>query len=132
MCKNALLGTLYTPKCVYNICVHFYDINFSLLASPTYTMCASKRVRISCCDTIFTIYLSLCTLSADPNPFRGTHCSFTDCKIFTVKLNPTTVRPRPTSKMRPQYLQIRSSKGLNSRSNGGIFGTCPLPHSKYA
>ena len=28
------------------------------------------------CDTIlYTIYLSLCTQSADPSPFRGTHCS---------------------------------------------------------
>ena len=36
--------------------------------------CASKRVRIRCCDSIYTVYLSLCTLSADPNPFRGTHC----------------------------------------------------------
>ena len=34
------------------------------------TMCASKRVWISCCDTIYTIYLSLCSLSADPNPFQ--------------------------------------------------------------
>ena len=37
-------------------------------------ICASKRVRIRCCDSIYTVYLSLCTLSADPNPFRGTHC----------------------------------------------------------
>ena len=26
------------------------------------------------CDTISTIYLSLCTQKADPNPFRGTNC----------------------------------------------------------
>ena len=33
----------------------------------------SKRVRISYCDSIYTIYLSLCTQSADPNLDRGTH-----------------------------------------------------------
>ena len=37
-------------------------------------MSATKRIRISCWDTKYTIYLSLYTLSADPNPFRGTHC----------------------------------------------------------
>ena len=26
------------------------------------------------CDTINTIYLSLCTYTADPKSFRGTHC----------------------------------------------------------
>ena len=27
------------------------------------------------CDTIYTIYLSFCTQTADLNLFRGTHCS---------------------------------------------------------
>ena len=27
------------------------------------------------CDTIYTIFLSLSSQTADPNPFRGTHCS---------------------------------------------------------
>ena len=26
------------------------------------------------CDTLYTIKLSLCTHTADPDPFRGTHC----------------------------------------------------------
>ena len=28
------------------------------------------------CETIYTIYLSLCTQTADPNPFGGTHCKY--------------------------------------------------------
>ena len=27
------------------------------------------------CDTIYTLYLSLCTQTANPNHFRGTHCT---------------------------------------------------------
>ena len=27
------------------------------------------------CESMYNIYLSLCTRTADPNPFRGTHCT---------------------------------------------------------
>ena len=33
-----------------------------------------KGFGLADCDTIFTIYIFLCTQSADPNPFRGTRC----------------------------------------------------------
>ena len=33
-----------------------------------------KGVLTAFCDTIYTIYLSVCTQTADPNSFRGTHC----------------------------------------------------------
>ena len=56
-----------------------------------HTICASKRVRISCCDIIYTIYISLCLLSADPNPFIGTHCKCKEGKFdFQKHLNPIT------------------------------------------
>ena len=35
-----------------------------------------KRFGSADCDTIYTIYVSLWTQTADPNPFRGTHCIF--------------------------------------------------------
>ena len=35
------------------------------------------------CDTIYTIYISLCTQKADPKPFRGTHCSWRTCLPYT-------------------------------------------------
>ena len=38
------------------------------------------------CDTIHNIYLYLCTHSADPNPFRGTHCIWhTDFKLYKIE-----------------------------------------------
>ena len=40
-----------------------------------YTGHPSKMVK-SADDTIYTIYQSLFTQSADPNPFRGTHCCY--------------------------------------------------------
>ena len=47
----------------------------------SHTMCALKRVRSRCLwHHILSIYLSLsiCKQPADPNPFRGTHCSKND------------------------------------------------------
>ena len=38
----------------------------------------TKKFGSTDCDTIYIIYLSLCTQSADPNPIRGTHCMRTD------------------------------------------------------
>ena len=68
------------------------------------TMCASKRVRISCCDTTCTIYLSLCRQPADPNTFRGTHCILiifeagyvADIKPIPSKLETVDVISRPS------------------------------------
>ena len=40
-----------------------------------------KGFGSACCETVHTIYISitLYTPPADPNPFRGTHCSNTEC-----------------------------------------------------
>ena len=38
------------------------------------------------CDTIHTIYLSLFKETADPSPFRGTHCTYIN--IFPKSCNP--------------------------------------------
>ena len=35
-----------------------------------------KRFGSADCDTIYTIYVSLCTQTADPNPFRGPYFAF--------------------------------------------------------
>ena len=43
------------------------------------TMCVSKKVRISCLWHYIHIYISLCTLTADLNLFRGTHCILSLC-----------------------------------------------------
>ena len=40
-----------------------------------YIMWPRKGFGSADCDTIYAIYLSLFTQSANPNPFRGTHCN---------------------------------------------------------
>ena len=52
------------------------------------TVLPSKAFASADCDTICTIYLSLCTQSADANAFQGTGCS----NILT--LNHPTSDPR--------------------------------------
>ena len=42
---------------------------------PQVTSGPQKRTGSADCVTIYTINLSLCTQSIDPNPFRGTTCS---------------------------------------------------------
>ena len=46
------------------------------------------------CDTIYTIHLSLCTQSADPNSFRGTAC-FIPVNVLTPRH--TLVERSPSS-----------------------------------
>ena len=65
-------------------------MNFSLLCS--YNLVTFFKFKLSWLekgsdpdsDTIYTIYLSLCTQTADPkfpNPFRGTHCISTKSNL---------------------------------------------------
>ena len=62
--------------CVY-LFLRNYVISFNVPAVPR------KGSGSADCDTIYTIYPSLCTQSANPNPFRGTHCMYNvHCQMF--------------------------------------------------
>ena len=45
------------------------------------TMCASRKVWISCLCTEGYIYIYIVSLTAYPNPFRGTLCMYSQRKI---------------------------------------------------
>ena len=40
------------------------------------------------CDSIYTIYISLCTQTADPIPFRGTHCTIPAASMIHTESKP--------------------------------------------
>ena len=64
----------------------YHSIQFvypSTYLLPTVTR---KWFESADCDPICTIYLSLCTQTADPKPFRGTHCSCTVHPYFLKKV----------------------------------------------
>ena len=58
-----------------HILLHKAFITEYIIIIYPYVQCVPRKGFGSAdCDTKFTIYLPLCTQSADPNPFRGTHC----------------------------------------------------------
>ena len=59
---------------------------------------------------IYTIYISLCTQTADPNHFRGTHCSSTceDCHNLSGVLYDLTLRETIISHLLDLFFHITS------------------------
>ena len=56
------------------ICTHFLIERMHDHFKQHSVLPIEKNFESADCDTIYTIHLFLCELSADPNPFRGTHC----------------------------------------------------------
>ena len=62
---------VYDIHIIYNLLIYLWLIGFcSIIPAVT-----RKGFGSADCDTIYTLYQSLCTQSANPNPFGGTACT---------------------------------------------------------
>ena len=67
----------YLSIYIFSVCLIIYQSRILSIYIFIYLVPAAVPEKSS--DDLFVtlnIYLSLCTQTADPNPFRGTHCMY--------------------------------------------------------